>query len=173
MDQDFLLEKYGRNGVQDFYIFLYFTHETAHCYQHGEPLLNEFMHALTWTQFLRRHELLRFQVNTVSGYCCNKEYEYIADLNILDRHLRAFFHDTEAGTSLFFGETSIYQSLLATAWLMEQHQIAYRDYLYVISTAFRKGEWDASLLSRILSEKEETILSGVHFVEKIALGTSA
>lgn len=169
IDQEFLLERYGCNGVQDFYIFLFFTHETAHFYQLGEPLLNELMHALTWTQFLRAHELLRFQINTVSGYCCNKEYEFLEGISIPKRHLKSFFVDTNKGTGSFFGDFSIYQSLLATAWLMEHQRISYRDYLHVVSTAFRTRKWDSLVLNKILCNRPPIRTEAMSFVGKVAL----
>ena len=172
IDQDFLLEKYGCKGVQDFYIFLYFTHETAHFHQTGEPLLNEFIHALTWTKFLKRYSLLRFQVNSISGYCCNKEYAYIADLDIPQRNLRNFFNDTEIGTNSFFGENSTYQSLIATAWLMDHRRIRYDDYLHVASTTFRKQEWNPTVLRQVLDRREEVGTEDVQLVERLALARS-
>jgi hypothetical protein len=127
-----LLSRYGASGIMSFYVFLLEAHEDTHRFQHGEPMLCEYLLAMLWCRFLDERELWLWERDRETGVSFNLEEPYLRRVPLSDEFHAGLVRDTAAGSHAAFGPGA-YHQLCTAAWLFDARALAYREYLQLVT----------------------------------------
>ncbi|AFZ22045.1 hypothetical protein [Allocoleopsis franciscana] len=150
--QEFVLNKHGREGIIALYVFLQQTHEETHLLQKGEPMLCEVILAWLWCNFLGENNLWYWQKNDDNGISFNLEKPWASRIFLSRADVRCLFKDTFLGTKAVFGNRQIYDDLCLIAWLFDSKVVCYADYLEIVTSYFENrdnGVWLSRQCSRL------------------------